>query len=314
MLSLCQFSMGAPPSPARPLPRGYPNSPGSRLACKAIQAMIDSDCEEVVLEAEVTNTGALALYRALGFIRDKRLHRYGADRDEGRSGLAGVSAREGAGGESASGDCVCGAHAVMARTCACLRARCGHEGCACPPWLSVHEQQGPGSMLAAWATAACKGTVTALPVPRRGWQHTRARMCTQHLSPAHAVRPVQLAHHWFCALCPAAPDQVLPEWQRCVPAQASTASDRRDSAETCRARGKPWPGGARRPSCCCLMSCPSPSYPNPNAAASPCVSNAVKRWSWRTLTRPPTGTSRGRVAGNEGSRQAVSEVGWLHVP
>ena len=37
--------------------------------------MIKGNCEEVVLEAEVTNSGALALYQALGFIRDKRLHR-----------------------------------------------------------------------------------------------------------------------------------------------------------------------------------------------------------------------------------------------
>ncbi len=38
--------------------------------------MIKGQCEEVVLEAEVTNSGALALYQNLGFIRDKRLHRY----------------------------------------------------------------------------------------------------------------------------------------------------------------------------------------------------------------------------------------------
>ncbi|KAI8472578.1 MAG: acyl-CoA N-acyltransferase [Monoraphidium minutum] len=49
---------------------------GSRLAKMSIGAMIDGGAEEVALEAEVTNTGALALYRGLGFIRDKRLHRY----------------------------------------------------------------------------------------------------------------------------------------------------------------------------------------------------------------------------------------------
>ncbi|GBF94459.1 N-alpha-acetyltransferase [Raphidocelis subcapitata] len=49
---------------------------GSCLARMAIQAMIDGGAEEVALEAEVTNGGALALYRALGFVRDKRLHRY----------------------------------------------------------------------------------------------------------------------------------------------------------------------------------------------------------------------------------------------
>jgi peptide alpha-N-acetyltransferase len=38
--------------------------------------MVAGEAEEVVLEAEVSNTGALALYRSLGFIRDKHLHRY----------------------------------------------------------------------------------------------------------------------------------------------------------------------------------------------------------------------------------------------
>ena len=42
----------------------------------AIAEMIKGQCEEVVLEAEVTNSGALTLYQNLGFIRDKRLHRY----------------------------------------------------------------------------------------------------------------------------------------------------------------------------------------------------------------------------------------------
>jgi hypothetical protein len=38
--------------------------------------MAAGGCEEVALEAEVTNSGALRLYQKLGFIRDKRLHRY----------------------------------------------------------------------------------------------------------------------------------------------------------------------------------------------------------------------------------------------
>jgi peptide alpha-N-acetyltransferase len=37
--------------------------------------MAAGGAEEVVLEAEVTNSGALALYRRLGFVRDKRLHK-----------------------------------------------------------------------------------------------------------------------------------------------------------------------------------------------------------------------------------------------
>lgn len=49
---------------------------GSELVKKAIAAMIEGGCEEVVLEAEVSNLGALKLYQSLGFIRDKRLHRW----------------------------------------------------------------------------------------------------------------------------------------------------------------------------------------------------------------------------------------------
>ncbi|KAG2423450.1 hypothetical protein HXX76_015321 [Chlamydomonas incerta] len=49
---------------------------GSELVKMAIREMIAGDCEEVVLEAEVVNTGALKLYQGLGFVRDKRLHRY----------------------------------------------------------------------------------------------------------------------------------------------------------------------------------------------------------------------------------------------
>lgn len=50
-------------------------SAGRALARMAIEEMVVGEAEEVVLEAEVTNTGALALYRSLGFIRDKHLHR-----------------------------------------------------------------------------------------------------------------------------------------------------------------------------------------------------------------------------------------------
>ncbi len=31
---------------------------------------------QIVLEAEVSNSGAIALYEKLGFVRDKRLYRY----------------------------------------------------------------------------------------------------------------------------------------------------------------------------------------------------------------------------------------------
>ncbi|KAL6758312.1 acyl-CoA N-acyltransferase [Haematococcus lacustris] len=49
---------------------------GSELVKRSIQSMIEGGCEEVVLEAEVSNTGALRLYEGLGFLREKRLHRY----------------------------------------------------------------------------------------------------------------------------------------------------------------------------------------------------------------------------------------------
>lgn len=49
---------------------------GSSLVTKAIRAMIADDCDEVVLETEITNKAALHLYENLGFIRDKRLFRY----------------------------------------------------------------------------------------------------------------------------------------------------------------------------------------------------------------------------------------------
>lgn len=49
---------------------------GSNLVVRAIQAMIEDSCDEVVLETEVSNTAALRLYENLGFVRDKRLFRY----------------------------------------------------------------------------------------------------------------------------------------------------------------------------------------------------------------------------------------------
>ncbi|XP_073286007.1 N-alpha-acetyltransferase MAK3-like [Primulina huaijiensis] len=48
----------------------------TELVTRSIKVMMESCCEEVTLEAEVTNKGALALYGRLGFIRAKRLFRY----------------------------------------------------------------------------------------------------------------------------------------------------------------------------------------------------------------------------------------------
>lgn len=49
---------------------------GSNLVRQAIQAMVEDDADEVVLETEITNRPALRLYENLGFVRDKRLFRY----------------------------------------------------------------------------------------------------------------------------------------------------------------------------------------------------------------------------------------------
>ena len=49
---------------------------GSTLVKKAIEAMVEDDADEVVLETEITNKPALKLYENLGFVRDKRLFRY----------------------------------------------------------------------------------------------------------------------------------------------------------------------------------------------------------------------------------------------
>lgn len=49
---------------------------GSNLVESAIKRMIQHNADEVVLETEVTNKGALRLYENLGFVRDKRLFRY----------------------------------------------------------------------------------------------------------------------------------------------------------------------------------------------------------------------------------------------
>uniref|UniRef100_A0A7E4V4C9 N-alpha-acetyltransferase 30 n=1 Tax=Panagrellus redivivus TaxID=6233 RepID=A0A7E4V4C9_PANRE len=49
---------------------------GRQLVHKAIEAMREIGCDEVMLETEVTNTKALALYEGLGFIRERRLYRY----------------------------------------------------------------------------------------------------------------------------------------------------------------------------------------------------------------------------------------------
>lgn len=48
----------------------------TKLVRMAIDAMTERDADEIVLETEITNTGAMKLYERLGFLRSKRLHRY----------------------------------------------------------------------------------------------------------------------------------------------------------------------------------------------------------------------------------------------
>ncbi|KAJ5386445.1 Acetyltransferase GNAT family [Penicillium cosmopolitanum] len=48
----------------------------TKLVRMAIDAMTERDADEIVLETEITNTGAMKLYERLGFLRSKGLHRY----------------------------------------------------------------------------------------------------------------------------------------------------------------------------------------------------------------------------------------------
>lgn len=49
---------------------------GSALVRQMIDKLKEAGADELVLETELTNTGALSLYQKLGFVRDKRLSRY----------------------------------------------------------------------------------------------------------------------------------------------------------------------------------------------------------------------------------------------
>jgi len=48
----------------------------SALVTNSIQAMKEDGVDEIVLETEYDNFAALSLYESLGFIREKRLHRF----------------------------------------------------------------------------------------------------------------------------------------------------------------------------------------------------------------------------------------------
>ena len=58
------------------LPKYRGNGLGRILVTKTVEAMEEQDADEVVLETEVTNKAALALYQSLGFVREKRLISY----------------------------------------------------------------------------------------------------------------------------------------------------------------------------------------------------------------------------------------------
>jgi len=49
---------------------------GKKLVRLCLDRMRELGADECVLETEVTNKGALALYRSMGFVKEKRLHKY----------------------------------------------------------------------------------------------------------------------------------------------------------------------------------------------------------------------------------------------
>lgn len=53
-----------------------PLTPARRLVELAIDRMEAAGADEIVLETEFDNGPSLALYEALGFVREKRLHRF----------------------------------------------------------------------------------------------------------------------------------------------------------------------------------------------------------------------------------------------
>jgi peptide alpha-N-acetyltransferase len=49
---------------------------GTTLAKFVIEKMINDSAKVITLETEITNEGAIKLYKKLGFLKDKRLQRY----------------------------------------------------------------------------------------------------------------------------------------------------------------------------------------------------------------------------------------------
>jgi N-alpha-acetyltransferase 30 len=49
---------------------------GQRLSIMAMERMVAAGCEQIVLETEASNKGALSLYEKLGFMREEKLPKY----------------------------------------------------------------------------------------------------------------------------------------------------------------------------------------------------------------------------------------------
>lgn len=58
------------------LPKYRGNGLGRILVSKSVEAMETMGVDEAVLETEITNKAALALYESLGFIKEKKLISY----------------------------------------------------------------------------------------------------------------------------------------------------------------------------------------------------------------------------------------------
>lgn len=105
---------------------------GTELVRRAIAEIVAGGADEVVLEAEVTNRGALALYEGLGFLRDKRLLRCAQPRlsrsCRGRGTCCGSLALKRGWNSTASLRC-CQAKAIASHLLCCVATQAGwHAG------------------------------------------------------------------------------------------------------------------------------------------------------------------------------------------
>ncbi len=54
----------------------------SNLVKQSLSIMIEQGADEIMLETEVVNSAAIALYENMGFLRTKRLYRYYLNRND----------------------------------------------------------------------------------------------------------------------------------------------------------------------------------------------------------------------------------------